>query len=308
MSDTTALPSDPMLERRAMIRAHAASTYTRRVWYSRIFMTTIGLAFIVSLVPLVSVLYNLASKGWSFIGWKFFTTNPAQPSFLDPNALGGVGPAVVGTIVVTGIAALIAVPIALVVGLYLSESNSRPAGILRRTMEILAGMPSILFGIFAIVYIVNTYGSYTGMAGSVALAMLMLPVIIKASETAFRSVPSTLHEAGLALGARQSRIVRRVTFPTALPGVVTGVLLALSRALGETAPVLLVIGVASTASWAPFNQQTTMSLQIYDFRENGSYQSQFNAAWGVALALVAVVLVINISSRLLSAWLRRERR
>jgi len=303
----TELPPDPIIERREIIQARAAKTLMRRSIVSRAFLCLLLLAFVIALIPLGSVIYALIAKGVSSISWKFLTTLPTQPSLIAQNAIGGIGNAILGTIIIGGLAALVAVPLAILIGLYLAESLSRTANFLRAIIEIMTGLPSILLGVFAYEYVVLRMKSFSGLAGIVALAVLMVPVIAKASEIAFRGVPSTLREAGLALGARTSRVSRGVILPAAMPGVITGVLLSLARALGETAPILLVIGSTATWSWNPLKQMSALPLLTYNY-SGSQYPSQRDAAWGVALTLVFMVMVLSLTSRLVSARMRRERR
>jgi phosphate transport system permease protein len=272
-----------------------------------VLLTVLVGAFIVALVPLGSVIFALIDKGISSISWTFLTTLPTQPSLVAQNAIGGIGNAIEGTVIIDGLAGLVAVPIALLVGLYLSESESRPANVLRAIVEIMTGLPSILLGVFAYEYVVVPMKAFSGLAGIVALAVLMVPVIAKASELAFRGVPATLKEAGLALGARSSRVTRGVLIPAALPGVITGVLLSLARAMGETAPILLVIGASGNFSWNLTQQMSSLPLLTYNY-SGSQYASQRAAAWGVALTLVTMVMILSLGSRFVSARMRRERR
>ena len=307
MSTTlTELPPDPILERRHEIQKRAAQTIGRRTLLSKIFLTFLVGAFILALVPLGSVIFALLQKGLSSISWAFLHTLPTQPSLVAQNAIGGIGNAIEGSLIIDAIAGLIAIPIAVLLGLYLSESLSRAANFLRAIIEIMTGLPSILLGVFAYEYVVVRLKSFSGLAAIVALAVLMVPVIAKASELAFRGVPATLREAGLALGARSSRVSRGVILPAAMPGVITGVLLSLARAMGETAPLLLVIGASNTWNWNPLHQMAALPLLTYNY-SGSQYPSQRAAAWGVALTLVVIVMILSLGSRLVAARMRRER-
>lgn len=308
MSNTLVeLPPDPILERRREIQRRAAQTIGRRSLVSKILLAVLVGAFFLALVPLGSVIFALLQRGLSSISWSFLHTLPTQPSLIAQNAIGGIGNAVEGSLIIDGLAALVAVPVAVLVGLYLAESSSRPANFLRAIIEIMTGLPSILLGVFAYEYVVVSMRSFSGLAGIVALAVLMVPVIAKASELAFRGVPATLREAGLALGARSSRVSRGVILPAAMPGVITGVLLSLARAMGETAPLLLVIGASGTWNWNPLHAMSALPLLTYNY-SGSQYPSQRAAAWGVALTLVAIVMVLSLGSRLISARMRKERR
>jgi phosphate transport system permease protein len=180
----------------------------------------------------------------------------------------------------------------------------------------MTGLPSILLGIFAYQMIVIGFDQwgiklpgigFSGIAGSFAIGILMIPIIMKASETALRGVPNTIREAGLALGARRGVVARRVIIPTAAPGLITAVLLAFSRAVGETAPILWVIGASTVVAWNPKKEMASMPLQIFQ-SATSPYVSLREEAWGIALLLVVVVLIVNLGSRLFAAWLQRERR
>jgi phosphate transport system permease protein len=301
------LPPDPILERRRVIQETASKKIGRRQLNSRILSGVFGLTLVLSLIPLVSVLATLIKRGVSVISWGFLTHDPIQPTLINQNAVGGIGNAMVGSLVVDGIAALVAVPLAILIGLYLAETESRTANFMRAITEIMTGLPSILLGVFAYIYIVLTMKAYSGFAAIVAITFLMVPVITKAAETAIRGVPHTLREAGLALGARNSKVSRGVILPVAAPGLITGVLLSLARAVGETAPILLVIGISGRTDWNPFHQMSALPLDIYQDSASG-YASQQQEAWGIALVLVVAVLVLSLGSRFVAARMRREQR
>jgi phosphate transport system permease protein len=308
MTDTlTNLPPDPILERRAEIQKRAAQTIGRRSLVSKLFLIMLVSAFLLALVPLGSLIFALIQKGASSINWPFLHALPTQPSLIDQNAIGGIGNAIEGTVIIDALAGLVAIPIAVLLGLYLSEASSRAANFLRAIIEIMTGLPSILLGVFAYEYIVVRMKTFSGLAGIVALAVLMVPLIAKASELSFRGVPATLREAGLALGARSSRVTRGVIIPAALPGMITGILLSLARAMGETAPLLLVIGASGDWTWSPLKQMSALPLLTYDY-SGSQYSSQRAAAWGVALTLVVMVMILSLGSRFVAARLRKERR
>jgi phosphate transport system permease protein len=308
MTDTlTDLPPDPILERRAEIQKRAAQTLGRRTWLSRVFLVAMVAAFVLALVPLGSLIFALIQRGVSSISWPFLHTLPTQPSLINPSAIGGIGNAIEGTVIIDFLAGLVAIPIAVLLGLYLSESASRAANFLRAIIEIMTGLPSILLGVFAYEYIVVRMKTFSGMAGIVALSVLMVPLIAKASELSFRGVPTTLREAGLALGARSSRVTRGVIIPAALPGMITGILLSLARAMGETAPLLLVIGASGNWTWSPLKQMSALPLLTYNY-SGSQYPAQRAAAWGVALTLVVMVMILSLGSRFVAAHLRKERR
>jgi len=303
----TQLPPDPMLERRRLVQEASAKKLRGRKIRSSVFMSSLSGALVVSVIPLGFIIAALISKGASVISGTFLTATPIQPNLLDQDNIGGIGNAITGSLLVDGVAALIAVPLGVLIGLYLSESDSRPSAILRAVAEIMTGLPSILFGVFSYIYIVTAMKGYSALAASIALSMLMTPVITKAAETALRDVPVTLKEAGLALGARQSKVTLKVILPYAFPGVFTGVLLALARAIGETAPLLFVIGASIIYDWNPSHPNTAMPLMIFNYA-GSFYESQQAAAWGVALTLVTIVFALNMIARLVAARMRREQR
>ena len=195
-----------MLERRELVQKVAHQTLRRRMLVSRIVVASTGLALLIALVPLVAILYSLVSKGAHWWHVEFFTQVPQFPSLVDPNAVGGIANAMIGSLVIDGIAAIFAIPIGIITGLFLAESSSRFANGLRKTAEIMTGLPSILLGIFAYQMIVvgfhdwgiNIHGiGFSAIAGSFAIGVLMVPIIIKASENSLRSVPQPIREAGL---------------------------------------------------------------------------------------------------------------
>jgi phosphate transport system permease protein len=239
-------------------------------------------------VPLVLVVYYLLKRGLGAISWHFLSTDPTGAFIGDP---GGIKSALVGTFEIVAVAALIAIPLGIGVALYLVEIGGRFAGAVRYFVDVMTGVPSIVFGLF--VYLTLVVGSgYAAWKGSVALALLMLPVVTRSSEVVLDLVPGSLREAALALGAPRWRVVARVVPPTALPGLVTGSLLAIARAAGETAPLLFTAGFVKS-----------MPVQI--FNDVGQAQDRLvQRAWGTALTLVAMILVLNLAARLIA---RRSR-
>jgi phosphate transport system permease protein len=296
-----------MLERRRVIQEISLKKMGRRKLRSNLFMALLLISIVVAIIPLGFIVVTLIQRGAAEISWSFLSQTPVQPTLFDQEHIGGIGNAIVGSLVVDAVAAAVAVPLGIILGLYLSETSSRPAKILRGTCEVMTGLPSILFGVFAYIYIVTAMRSYSAFAASMALAMLMTPVITKGAETALRDVPQTLREAGLALGARQSKVTLKVVLPYAFPGVFTGVLLALARAVGETAPLLFVIGNSIIFDWNPAHPNTAMPLMIFNYAST-FYDSQHHAAWGIALTLVTIVFALNLVARLVAARMRREQR
>lgn len=308
MSDVlNSLPPDPIFDRRAQIREITAKSHKRRSRLSRMFMGMITSSLVVALIPLALVLYTVIQHGGRDLSYAFLTKLPQVPTIGQQASIGGIGNAILGTLIVAAMAAIGAIPLSMMLGLYLVEMQTRLANALRAAVEILSGVPSILLGVLAYIFIVLPQHHFSAFAASAALAILMTPVITKSVETALRGVPTTVIEAGLALGARQWTVARRVVLPAARPGIVTGTLLALARAMGETAPLLLIIGATYSSSWDtnPFKAMSALPTLTY-YYSSSSYPSQHEAAWGVALVLVILVLILNLTSRFISARLTRK--
>jgi phosphate transport system permease protein len=295
-------PVDPTVERRMAIQTAAASSLRRRKLGSKVALGVCWLFLAIAVVPLVAVVVYVVAKGLPAWNVDFFTHSTTPEGIPG----GGVWNAIVGTAVITTIAVAVAVPVGLLCGLFLAESDGRIATTLRFTADVMTGIPSITVGIFGYIAIVRNFG-YSGFAGAFAIGFIMLPVIIRAGETAFRGVPRSLNEAAMALGARRATIARKVVVPTALPGVITGVLLAVARGLGETAPLLLTILGNEYLQWNPTKAMDALPILIYN-DSSQPYPDQVQIAWGAALLLMVVVLVLSIGSRLLAARLLKERR
>jgi phosphate transport system permease protein len=265
----------------------------------------LAVATTVALVPLLLILYYLVRKGVGAWSWHFFTTDPSGSFFGDP---GGIRSAILGTLEIVALATAIAVPIGIGVALYLVEfgRGSRFAAAVRYFVDVMTGVPSIVFGLFIyITMVVTQWGgaSFAGWKGSVALALLMLPIVIRSGEVVLELVPDSLREAALALGAPRWRVVGRIVLPTALPGLVTGTLLAIARAAGETAPLLFTVGIVQ-ATTADLNQSMN-SLPAQIFKDVGQAQDRLvQRAWGAALALVVLILLLTTVARIIS---RRSR-
>jgi phosphate transport system permease protein len=295
-------------ERRAVVQAAASRTHVRKAIASRAFVGASALGLLIAFVPLYSILYDVISKGLPYIGWKFLSQPPANPTLFDQHDIGGISNAIEGTALVFGLALLMAIPISVMVAMALYESHGRAMAALRTLLEVMIGMPSILFGIFIYTYVVEReHYALTGWAGSFALTVLMVPLMSVSCEQALRSVPSILTEAGLALGAKKSQVMRKIVLPYALPRMLTGIMLSASRGVGETAPVLLVIGSTYVANWNPATSQTTLTTLMYNLIQS-IYHYQRDEVWAIALLLVVVVFILNLASRLIIARLNRGHR
>ena len=260
----------------------------------------------IALVPLILIIYYLLHKGlsaWTSSG--FFTTDPNGNFFGNP---GGIRSAIFGTLEIVALASLIAIPIGIGVALYLTEygRDSAFANVVRYLVDVMTGVPSIVFGLFIyIVLVVAKVGgsSFAGWKGSLALSLLMLPIVVRAAEVVLLLVPDSLREAALALGAPRWRVVSRVVLPTAAPGLVTGSLLAVARGMGETAPLLFTVSVAFGLSWNLNGVMNSLPAQIYGDITNPR-SVVVTRAWGAALTLVALILILNVVARLIA---RRSR-
>jgi phosphate transport system permease protein len=258
-----------------------------------------------ALVPIVLILYYLLKKGlssWTSSG--FFSSDPNGNFFGNP---GGIRSAIFGSLEIVGLATLIAVPAGICVALYLTEygKESRFANAIRYFVDVMTGVPSIVFGLFIYIVLVisKVGGAFTGWKASLALALLMLPIVVRSSEVVLLLVPSSLREAALALGAPRWRVILRVVLPTSLSGLITGSLLAVARGMGETAPLLFTVSSAYVLTGGLSHQMNTLPVQIYN--DIQSPRSAIEArAWGAGLTLVALVLILNVIARLIS---RRSR-
>ena len=263
-------------------------------------------ATLLALVPLVLILYYLLKKGLSAWSWDFFSTDPTGNTFFKNESIGGVKSALLGTLEIVALASLISIPIGVGVAIWLVEygRDSRLAHVVRFFVDVLTGVPSIVFGLFVyIALIVGTGTSYAGYKGSIALSLLMLPIVTRSAEVILVLVPDGLRESALALGAPRWRVIFRVVLPTALPGLVTGILLAIARAIGETAPLLFTAAATLKTSFDLGGFMNSLPVQIYKDVTSPT-QSVVERAWGAALALVLLVLVLNVGARLIA---RRSR-
>ncbi len=303
MTAVVGLPPDPVVERRRLIQEAAAHSLRRRRRSSRLALGLCWACLAVAVVPLVAVLAYVVVEGLPAWNVDFFT-HATTPEGIPG---GGVWNAIVGTVVITAAATAVTVPLGLLCGLFLARSDGRIGAAVRFTADVMTGVPSITVGIFGYIAVVRNTGGYSGLAGAFAIGFIMLPVIMRAGETAIRGVPRSLDEAALALGARQATITWRVVLPTALPGLITGVLLAVARGLGETAPLLLTIFGNQYLEWNPTKPMSALPLVIYQ-NSSQPYADLVQVAWGAALLLMVVVLVLSIGSRLAAAALRKERR
>ena len=263
-----------------------------------VFMGLIWASLAIALVPLGLIVYYVLRQGARVVDWDFLTKPiPVVSSLAGP----GMSAAVVGTLAITAGATLMAVPLGVLAAVYLNEygRTGRLATVIRTMSDVMTGVPSIVMGLFIYTIWVLRYG-LSGFAGALALACLMLPVVIRSSEEILRLVPNGLREASLALGASRSKTILSVVLPAALPGITSGALLAVARAAGETAPLLFTIGATRTPNLDLFRgANTALSAQIFVNAQKPFLGAQ-DRAWGAALTLMVLVLVLMILARIIT--------
>jgi len=268
-----------------------------------------GAMTIAALVPLFSVLYLLVTRGGKLITLSALTELP--PAALAPG--GGFGNAIVGTAVMVAIAAALSVPLGILAAIFIAEfgSDSRTAATVQFSAKVLTGLPSILAGVFAYAAVVVLTGGFSAPAGGVALAVLMVPTVLLTAEEAIKRVPPKMREAAIGMGATPTQVALRVVLPTALPGISTGVMLAVARAAGETAPLLFTALFSDywiSRSGPEFLPKAfgdlmkpTASLAVLIYNFSGSpFDNQIDLAWAAALVLVVIVLVVNLGGQVLA--------
>jgi phosphate transport system permease protein len=270
-------------------------TYTtRRKIISRIAETLCAVAVLLALVPLAMIHFYVVKEGIGSLNLAFFTHMPKPVGETG----GGMANAILGTLVLIGLAALFAVPIGCITGVHLSEyPATRFSSVVRFSADALNGVPSIVIGIFAYGLVVLPVKRFSAIAGGVALGLLMLPIVVRTTEELLRLVPSGLREGALALGATRSRAVFSVILPAALPGILTGILVALARVAGETAPLLFT--AFNNQYWSTNITQPIASLTVQVFTYAISpYDDWHRQAWAGAFLLVMIILTLSIVARL----------
>ena len=277
------------------------SPWERRALRSTILTVGAWIAAILASVPLFSVLYMLIVRGGSRLSWEVLVELP--PAGFEMG--GGFGNAILGTLVMVGLGALISVPVGIAAAVFLAElgPGSSLAGTVRFAAKTLTGLPSILAGVFAYASVVLVTGTYSAPAGAVALAVLMVPTVLLTAEEAMKMVPRITKDAAYGLGCTRSQVIWKIVLPTAMPGILTGVMLAVARAAGETAPLLF---TALFSSYWLVEQggiglmRPTASLAVLIYNFSGMpFENQIELAWAASLVLVMMVLFVNVASRLL---------
>ncbi|MDR1448337.1 MAG: phosphate ABC transporter permease PstA [Candidatus Ancillula sp.] len=302
------------------------STNLRRKVTNKVMTGVVALAFLITLVPLVSTIYTTLEFGITRLNWDFLS-NTMKGVIGGRPPFGGIYHAIIGTGLVTFGAALIAVPIGILTAIYLVEyspsEDHRLARCISTLVDVMTGIPSIVAGLFAYAFFAIVFGpgAVFGFSGSVALSVLMIPTVVRSTEEMLKVVPQDMREASLALGISKERTICRIVLRIALPGIITGVLLAIARIIGETAPLLITVGSFDSLNANLFSGRM-MTLPVYIY---GQYQEGFatctpqalvdgcvesirlERAWAAALVLIIIVLVLNIIGRVVKAKLMNKR-
>ncbi len=297
------------------VYAAARVVEDRRQAFDRLVTATVTMAFVIVLIPLISVLWTVIGEGWARFDTTFFSdTMRLTPDQLAAQAagadVGGGRHAIIGTLIVTGLATAIAVPFGLFTAIYLVEyGQGRLARSITAMVDVMTGIPSIVAGLFAYALFVIFFGAGTrsGLAASVALTVLMTPIVVRSAEEMLRLVPNELREASYALGVPKWKTIVKVVMPTAIAGILTGVTLSIARVIGETAPLLVTAGVAQDTNLNPFSgRMTTLPVYTYNSYKFPTLppEASIARAWTAALTLVVIVAILFAIARILAAVLK----
>ena len=276
---------------------------------NRIMTGLMVLSFVLVIIPLGFVLVTVIAKGVSAISWSFLTSS--IPANVTPANVGGIGPAILGTIEITALATVIAVPLGILGAIYLNEygGGNFLARLIGFFSDVMTGVPSIIMGLFIFAIWVLHFG-FSGLAGAFALGCLMLPVVIRSTDEMLKLVPNALREGSYALGATKSRVTLTVVLPSAIGGIVSGALLAVARAAGETAPLLFTILAPAPFSAHPnvFSGANTSLPSLIFTNASSPYPGAQARGWGAALTLIVIAFILMIAARLVTARFARYSR
>ena len=281
--------------------SHKLSSVAFRKTKDRLFFWGVCLFSALTAVPLIAIIWELVKKGYKQINLQFFTE--VAPSTLDAMKAkaaaeiipGGIANGIIGTLIMVALAAVIAIPTGIFGGIYLSEKpKAKFSHVVRFLTDLLQGTPSIVVGIIAYAWVVRPLSSYSAVAGSVALAIMMLPLIIRSTEETLKMLPSSLKEAGLALGSSYTNVILRVMVPSAFGGLFTGILLSISRVMGETAPLMLTALGSTIINWDVMKPTSAVSLLIWQFYNDPNL---IDMIWSSSLFLLLLILVLNIIAK-----------
>jgi phosphate transport system permease protein len=270
--------------------------YSRRVWVNRVGIVLSMLAMSFGLIALMWILWTLFYNGFAALSWDLFTQDTPAPG----SEGGGLRNAIIGSLLIVGVTTLVSTPIGILAGIYLAEfgATSRFAAMTRFVTDIMLSAPSIVIGLFVYALMVATLGGFSGWAGSVALSLIAIPVVVRTTENMLLLVPSSLREAAFAVGAPRWQVSLKVTLRAVKSGVVTGVLLAVARVTGETAPLLFTALNNQFYSTDMSQPMGNLPVVIFQFAMS-PYDNWVNLAWGGALLIALVVLGINVIARVL---------
>jgi phosphate transport system permease protein len=297
------MDSSMLQKRKAMI---ATTHFGARSFKNHLFFSIVLLLSLITISIVFLIIGTLVVKGYHQINWSFFTqVAPDTFDAMMANASGKIIPGgilngITGTLLLVGIASVIAIPFGIVIGIYLYENaTKRYAGVIRDITDVLQGVPSIVVGLIVYLWVVvDITKGYSVLAGSVALAIMMLPLIIRSTEESMKMVPTTLKEAAIALGTPYYKVILRVLIPSSFSGLITGILLAVSRVLGETAPLLLTTLGNSSVNWNLAKPVSAVPLLIWQFYND---PNMVNLIWSSSLFLMGFVLLLNILSKWIAA-------
>lgn len=275
----------------------------------RIVQVLVYVAFALAIIPLVSVLWMVITKGLERFDGNFLSHSMNGVTGSDPG--GGAYHAIIGTLEQVALTALIAVPIGVLTAIYLVEyaQGSRLSKIISFFVDVMTGIPSIVAGLFILALWILTLGfGYSGLAGALALSILMMPTVVRATEEMLKLVPNDLREASFALGVPRWRTICFVVLPTALTGIVTGVMLAVARVMGETAPLLLVVFVTDAINTTPFEgAQGALPTYIWN-QASDPNQNSIDRAWAAAFTLILLIMLLNLGARLIARFSKARTR
>jgi phosphate transport system permease protein len=272
------------------------SLYSRRIWTNRIGIALSMLAMAFGLAALLWILWTLFYNGFSALSWDFFTKDTPAPG----SEGGGLRNAIVGSLMIIGVTTLVSTPIGILAGIYLAEfgTTSKFASITRFVTDIMLSAPSIVIGLFVYALAVATLGGFSGWAGSLALSLIAIPVVVRTTENMLRLVPTSLREAAFAVGAPRWQVSLKITLRAVKAGVVTGILLAIARVTGETAPLLFTALNNQFYSTDMSQPMGNLPVVIFQFAMS-PYDNWVSLAWGGALLIALLVLGINIIARVM---------
>jgi phosphate transport system permease protein len=282
----------------------AAKVEGRRQAKDRVATSLVWVAFILAVAPLASLIWETVKRGVKVLDGYFLTHSMGIVADSEPG--GGIYHAILGTLEQVGLATLISVPIGVLTAIYLVEyGRGALAKAVTFFVDVMTGIPSIVAGLFILsLWIITLDMGYSGFAGSMALTILMLPVVVRSTEEMLKLVPNELREASLALGVPKWKTILKVVLPTAIGGITTGVMLAVARIAGETAPVLLLVWVTPLINPNPFSDpQASLPVYIYlQYANSGGSGAAYDRAWAAALVLIAFIMILNLAARGIASW------